>query len=610
MEHLSGLDAAFLHLETPETPMHVGGLHLFEMPTGYDGDFYEDVKAHVARRMHLAPVFTRKLAPMPFELANPVWIDDADIDLDYHLRRIVLSRPGSLAQLETYVGRLHSTLMDRSRPLWEFYVIDGLKDGRVGFYSKVHHAAVDGQAGVALANAILDLGAVPREVKPGAKKNGKYQLGVAELVGAALSNQLMQYAKLIKLLPGVARTVTQAATQAAGRAIAARRQSKAQGEGKGGKPAAAKKAGRNWQIGPRTALNVAITNQRAFATASIPFAEIRALGKSFEASVNDVVLALCSGALRRYLENAGGVPAKPLIAAVPVSLRQEGDASLNNQATMTLVNLNTHLADPMQRVAAIRRAAGAMKAQMSGVKGVIPTDFPSLGAPWLLSGLASLYGRSRLADRLPPLANVVISNVPGPQFPLYLAGGKMTTYYPVSIVIHGIALNITVQSYNGSLDFGFIACRRAVPDVRELAGHILEAHAELGRLAQELAAQAEPEAKVRPASAGKKATMKKATAKKVTAKGGAVKKAAESTAKAPAKRVSAKAAAKTATKTATRTAAKSGAKAAAGAAAKSAKKSSAKPAKRAARDTARAPLTVKKASVRPTVRRVAARDAA
>ena len=151
MKHLSGLDSTFLYLETPETPMHVGGLNLFELPPGHSGDFYEDVKAHVASRMHLAPVFTRKLALMPFELASPVWIDDDAIDLDYHVRRIILPRPGSMAQLETYVGRLHSSLMDRSRPLWEFYVIEGLKDGRVGFYSKLHHAAIDGQAGVALA---------------------------------------------------------------------------------------------------------------------------------------------------------------------------------------------------------------------------------------------------------------------------------------------------------------------------------------------------------------------------------------------------------------------------------------------------------------------------
>ncbi len=503
MQHLSGLDASFLYLETPETPMHVGGLHLFEMPEGYGGDFYEDVKAHVAKRMHLAPVFTRKLAQMPFELANPVWIEDDDIDLDYHLRRIVLSKPGTVAQLETYVGRLHSTLMDRSRPLWEFYVIDGLKDGRVGFYSKVHHAAVDGQAGVALANAILDLSPVPREVKPFARAHGnKYQLGIAELVGAALSNQLMQYGKLARLLPGVAKV----AAQAVGKAIVARR------AGKAGGP---KKSVRNWTIGPRTPLNVAITNQRSFATASIPFAEIRALGKAFEASVNDVVLAICSGALRRYLEKSGGVPKKPLIAAVPVSLRQEGDTSLNNQATITLVNLATHLADPGARVAAIRSASAAMKAQVGSMKGVIPTDFPSFGAPWLISGLASLYGRSRLADRIPPIANVAISNVPGPQLPLYLAGGKMVTYAPVSIVMHGLALNITVQSYNGALDFGLIACRRAVPEVRDLAGYVREAHAELKLLAASLAPKAAPAPQANKAA---KKALKKAAPKKARAK--------------------------------------------------------------------------------------------
>ena len=190
---------------------------------------------------------------------------------------------------------------------------------------------------------------------------------------------------------------------------------------------------------------------------------------------------------------------------------------------MTLVNLNSHLSDPMQRVSAIRRAAQAMKAQMGSVKGVIPTDFPSLGAPWLLSGLASLYGRSRLADRIPPVANVVISNVPGPQFPLFLAGGQMMTYYPVSIVIHGIALNITVQSYNGSLDFGLIACRRAVPDVRDIATHLREAHEELKRLAQGLMQPALAEKpvakKTAPAKAGaKKAPVKKAPVKKVAAK--------------------------------------------------------------------------------------------
>jgi WS/DGAT/MGAT family acyltransferase len=404
-----------------------------------------------------------------------------------------------MAQLETYVGRLHSSLMDRSRPLWEFYVIEGLQDGRVGFYSKLHHAAIDGQAGVALANAILDIGPVPRTVKAAARRpTGKYQLGVAELLGAAVSNQLLQYARLARLLPGAAKAVG----SAAGRALAARRQAQKGGDAGGA---------RNWRIGPRTPLNTAITNQRSYATLSIPFNEVRRIGKTFSASVNDVVLALCSGALRRYLGDLGEVPKKPLIAAVPVSLRVEGDTSANNQASMTLVNLHTNIADPQARLAAILASTTAMKTQLANTKSLLPTDFPTFGAPWLMSGMASLYGRSKLADKIPPIANVVISNVPGPQFPLYLAGAKMATYFPVSIVIHGIALNITVQSYNGSLDFGFTACRRALPDVRAMAIRSAESFAELQRLAATAAQTGESAATVAPPAALAKPTRRKTT---------------------------------------------------------------------------------------------------
>ena len=157
MHHLSGLDATFLYMETPETPMHVGGLNIFELPPGYEGDFLDNLRDHITARMHLAPVFQRKLVNMPFELANPVWVADEDIDLEYHIRSTVLPKPGTRAQLDKLVGRLHSSLLDRSRPLWEFYVIEGMADGRLGFYSKVHHAAVDGQAAVALANSIFDV---------------------------------------------------------------------------------------------------------------------------------------------------------------------------------------------------------------------------------------------------------------------------------------------------------------------------------------------------------------------------------------------------------------------------------------------------------------------
>jgi WS/DGAT/MGAT family acyltransferase len=466
MKHLSIVDGAFLHMESAEMPMHVGSLNLFEPPAGYRGEgFYESVKEHVAKRMHLAPVFTRKLALMPFDLANPVWIHDDDIDLDYHVRYMVLPKPGTLEQLEASAARLHSMLLDRSRPLWEFYIIEGLADGRIGFYGKVHHAAVDGQAGVAMATSMFDLTPDPRAVKPPREARANtYQLGVAELLAAALTNQLRQLVQSVKLLPKVARTAVDAAQQA----LATRRSETSEDRAK----RKAEAPPTRFKLAPATPFNHSITNQRAFAAVSLPLPEIKAIGKAVGASINDVVLWLCSTALRAYLKEGRELPEKSLVAGVPISLRQEGDTTANNQVAGTLIDLGTDLADPAARLKAIQRGTAAMKKEMGTFRGVIPTDFPSLGSPWLISGLASLYGRSRIADWL-RITNVTISNVPGSRVPVYLCGAKMTDYYPLSIVVHGIALNITVQSHVDQLCFGLIACRRAVPDVHEL-GHQLQ----------------------------------------------------------------------------------------------------------------------------------------
>jgi WS/DGAT/MGAT family acyltransferase len=227
-------------------------------------------------------------------------------------------------------------------------------------------------------------------------------------------------------------------------------------------------------LAPATPFNVPITNQRAFAGVSLPMGEVKSIGKLHGASLNDMVLWLCSTALREYLSDSRELPDKTLVAAVPISLRAEGDTRSNNQVSGTVIDLASQLADPMARLHAIVAGTKAMKAQMGTFGELIPKDFPSLGSPWLLSGLASLYGRSGLARRL-RVANVTISNVPGPQVPLYLAGAKMAALYPLSIVAHGVALNITVQSYMGQLCFGLIACRRAVPDVRDLAGQLQRA---------------------------------------------------------------------------------------------------------------------------------------
>jgi diacylglycerol O-acyltransferase len=467
MIHLSGMDASFLHLETPEMPMHVGSLQIADLPEGYAGDYYEDVKRWMATRMHLASVFQRKLALMPFDLANPVWVDDEDVDLDYHVRHVILPRPGTLEQLEKYVARLHSSLLDRSRPLWEIYVIEGLNTGQVAIYNKMHHAAIDGQAGVAIAKALLSGSATPPPTKPPRQRprTNRYQLGVAELAGAAVSNAITQYVKLFKSLPAMGRAL-RAVVYPVSDVDGKRHLSLPEG----------------FQLGPKTPLNVAITNQRAFAARSISLGEVKAMAKRSGASLNDIVMAICAGALKRYLADYDCMPTKPLIAGVPVSLREAGNTDPNNQVSMMMVSLATHLADPIERLMAINASANVGKKLQLSVKGAMPTDFPSLGVPWIMTGLVSLYGRSRLANQLPPVANVAISNVPGPQFPLYFAGAKLAGFFPVSIPGHGIALNITVQSYNGSLEVGLTACRRAVPDVADLADYIVEEHHKLRAL--------------------------------------------------------------------------------------------------------------------------------
>lgn len=458
MKALSGVDGAFLHLETAETPMHVASLHLFDLPAGYRGDFYTNVKRLMAARLHLAPIFTRKLAPMPLQFANPVWVEENKVDLDYHVQRVRLPRPGTQAQLEDCAARLHSELLDRRHPLWRLHVIDGLQTGQASYYIKVHHAVLDGQAGVLLANALFDVTPRPRRIARRPAPKAEHP-GMAALAAAALKHDAGQYIKLLRHLPDVVKALAGMFGAAPGGTEGRLRQ--------------------NFSFGPKTPLNVPITGERGFAAVSIPLDTLKQLAARHDAKLNDIVLALCSGALRRYLAQHGGIPNKPLIATMPISLREAGNTEYTTQATLSLVNLNTRIADPVKRLHAIRDAAGAMKALAQRARGVIPTDFPSLGMPWLLRGLAALYGRSGIVSAMPPIANVVISNVPGPQVPLYAAGARMATYWPLSIAEHGVGLNITVMSYAGAMGFGFTTARCAVPDARELSAALQEALDEL-----------------------------------------------------------------------------------------------------------------------------------
>ncbi len=459
MTSLGGLDALFLHLETAATPMHVGALHLLEPPPG-DSDLLALVRDHVGARLHLSPVFTRRLLPMPLSIANPAWTAAAQVDLQHHVQRVLLPAPGTRTQLEAAVARLHALPLDRSRPLWQFFVLEGLADGRCALYSKVHHAAVDGVAGVALAQALLDTSPIASEVPPSRARRRTPPPGPARLLGAVLTSNARAGARLLAQLPAIGRT-------GLGLLLGARR---------GGGLAA---LARHFAFAPATALNGVIDARRSVATTSMPLRAVRAIADANEVTLNDVILAIVGGALRRYLSAHGGLPAQPLLAAMPVSLRQSGDTAMNTQATMTQASLATHIEDPLQRLRAIHAATLSAKAMTRELLPALEISLPSLGLPWLLGAAATLYGKTRLAERLPPLANVVVSNVPGPPLPLYLAGAKLLTYWPLSIVVHGLALNITVQRYADSLDIGVVAARNVAPDLEPLIAALQAAFAEL-----------------------------------------------------------------------------------------------------------------------------------
>lgn len=473
LKRLSGLDATFLHLETPEMPMHVGALHIFELPRGFKGKFVTALRKHMADRLPLAPPLRRRLWMMPMNITNPVWVD-AEADMAKHVveHKLPPRARNDMAALEGMVGKLHVELLDRRRPLWKFHVIEGLAPAanghkRVAMYTQLHHAAVDGQAAVALANAILDLSPEPelRDIK-GSTREKRFELSMVEMISGAITSEVQQITHLIRALPEAAGTLGRAAARMAARSalISGRKRAGSLG------------------LAPRMALNKPVTAARVFAAVTLPLTELKTIGKAHEATLNDVVLWLCSTALREHFAAKGQLPKTSMVAAVPVSLRAKGDTSADNQASMTLLSLGTNVADARKRLAHIKAATRSMKSTLSKVKNMLPTDFPSIGVPWLTEAASAVYRRATESDKMPSVANVTISNVPGPPVSLYLAGARMLTNYPCSIVTHGLGLNITVQSYSQSLDFGMMADAKAMPDVRKLADAVADALATLRAL--------------------------------------------------------------------------------------------------------------------------------
>jgi diacylglycerol O-acyltransferase len=483
---LSSMDASFLYLETPEMPMHVGSMAIFRLPDDYQGDFFEDFKTMIASRLHVAPILKARLEKAPLDIDHPSWVEDDQFEIDRHIFKVSLPAPHDRATLERIVGWMHAKLLNRARPLWEFYVFEGMKDNEIGLYSKMHHACIDGGAGAALTNMIYDVTPIPRKIEPPTAKAkvGREPRDIAanlldsyqqlwtqpfDVSAAVKGIDLPRSGKsdLGSILFDNAMYQIESAVKFAG-SIPTMLKSVSDVIGKISDPKARDSIAS--MVSPSTILNKSISSERSFAGVSIPLSRAKALAKQAGGKLNDVVLAVCSGVVRRYLLQQGALPAKSMTAAVPISLREEGNTDANNQVFGMICSIASNIEDPKARLEAIIAQSTKSKEMSHPLRALMPqvSNLSLLGAPILVQILALLYSRSSLSDVLPPAANITVSNVPGPRQTLYAAGAELLHIFPVSIATHGLALNITVQSYRDQLDFGFIAGANIIPHVQLL----------------------------------------------------------------------------------------------------------------------------------------------
>lgn len=453
MHKLGITDASFLYLETDAMPMNIASVQKFQPAAGVD--WFEQLRGHLAERVGGVPFMIRRLKATPLALDHPVWVEDTAFDISQHLVRMRVPAPGTDAQLEALVARLHEEPLDRRRPLWKYYYIDGLADGTVALYEKYHHACIDGVAAQSIIDVLFseDAAVVP-PAQPCEKAENPDTLDL--LFDAARGMVRQAFAGTQDLGARL-----KAATRLTERWLS--------GEGFGAMDLTV----------PRTPFNVAISPYRAWSSATLSLPAAKRVARAGHATLNDVVLAVCAGALRRYLMRHDALPETPLVCGVPVSLRAPGDTSLRNQVTMLMANLATHIESPADRLAAIRASTRESKKLLTEALALQVDELHLPGLGRLLNRAAALTSDARLANLMPAAVNVVISNVPGPRTRRWLCGAELLTHYPVSIPGQSVALNMTVQSYADRLDFGLTACLEAVPDLADLRDDLLAAWSEL-----------------------------------------------------------------------------------------------------------------------------------
>ena len=470
---LTGLDASFLYLETPAMHMHVCFVAVLDpstMPVEYS---FESLRTHIAGRVPLIAPFGRVLRSVPLQVHHPVWVDDADFDIEHHVHRVELGvarrhariEGGDLHQLSRVAGEIASVPLDRSRPLWDLTIVEGMDDGRLGLVIKVHHSAMDGSAGIEILYALFDL-------EPDPPSDTESDLadadGPPEPIDDPSNLELLSQATRDRLraTAGVGALVRRTGEAVTG---VARARSGDSGPG-AGTPLDA----------PHTPFNGAIGPARDLAFARVSLDEVKQVKQAFGVTVNDVVLALCARTLRRYLLERDALPEAPLLASCPVSIRVEGETGVyGNKVSVMFTRLPTDVDDPAQCLQVAGAMANAAKAEQRRLGASLLGDWAEIADPRSLSWATDQLSRFGLADHLPPVHNVVISNVAGPAFPVYLAGARLEQGYPMGPVLEGAGLNITVLSYIDTVDIGFIASPNLVPDLWALAGDVAPAFAEL-----------------------------------------------------------------------------------------------------------------------------------
>lgn len=453
MATIGPLDAMFLMMEAREKPAHVGGLQLFEPPEGAPPDFLGRLYERAVHDPGEPRSLFLKRPYRPGGIGPWSWRPDEKFDIEYHVRHSALPEPGRIRELLALVSRLHGSLLDRNRPLWEAHLIEGVADGRFALYSKVHHALVDGVSAMQLMRSSMsddpderDM-PLPWETRPAAPRGPRPQLSLAD--------RLMAGVEMAADLPGMVAGASWAALRSL---VSSFREQAA------ASPFRA----------PRTMLNVPITGARRFAAQSWSLERVRKAGAPHGATVNDMVLAMSAGALRQYLLEQDALPDTPLVAMVPVSLKARigEDQEGGNAVGAVLCNLGTHLADPVDRLELIMSSMSRAKKQFEGLT---PIQILMLSSLSIAPAAVPVLGGSAvemLGPVMRPAFNVVISNVPGPREPLYFDGARLVGSYPVSVLVDGQAVNITTTSYAGSLDFGILGCRRNVPHLQRMLVHL------------------------------------------------------------------------------------------------------------------------------------------